>query len=128
MEGDNPAVDPYDLDIVGRSAGGCKDACLVESAFTALGFPLDGIEVFHTDIGSELDNKAIDELLGVFGIERSLSKKGHPCDGAVCEPTNKILETEFVCRESFSALRKLSVILDVARVTRTSRRRHTEEG
>ena len=36
-----------------------------------------------TDRGSEFDNAAIDEMLEVFGIERSLSKKGCPFDNAV---------------------------------------------
>ena len=54
---------------------------------------------------------AINELLDVFGIKRSLSKKGCPCDNVVNESTNKILKAEFVYRERFSTLRELQVKL-----------------
>lgn len=77
----------------------------MESAFATPGFPLDDIEVFHTDRGPEFNNAAIDELLDVFEINRSLSAKGCPYDNSVDESTNKILKAEFVYRERFSALR-----------------------
>ena len=41
-------------------------------------FPLSDIEVLHTDRGGEFASTAIDEMLEVFGIERSLSRKGAP--------------------------------------------------
>ena len=69
--------------------------------------PLSDIQVFHTDRGSEFDNAKIDETLEAFGIERSLSKKGCPCDNAVDESTNKILKAEFVYRETFGTTREL---------------------
>lgn len=46
-------------------------------------------------------------MLEAFGIERSLSKKGCPCDNAVDESTNKILRAGFVCREAFGTTREL---------------------
>ena len=104
-------IDLYNREIVGHAAGARKDARLVKSAFATLDFPLDDIEVFHTDRGSEFDNMAIDELLEVFGIKRSLSKKGCPFDNAVDESTNKILKAEFVYRERFSTLYGLQVKL-----------------
>ena len=91
-------IDLYNREIVGQSAGERKDARLVKSAFATLDFPLDDIEAFHTDRGSELDNAAIDGLLETFGIERSLSRKGCPYDNAVDESTNKILKAELIYR------------------------------
>lgn len=45
--------------------------------------PLSDIEAFHTDRGSEFANvSSIDEMIEVFGIERSLSEKGCPYDNA----------------------------------------------
>ena len=104
-------IDLYNREIVGHSAGERKDARLVKSAFATLDFPLDDIEVFHTDRGSEFDNAAIDGLLEAFGIERSLSRKGCPYDNAVDESTNKILKAELIYRERFSTLRELQVKL-----------------
>lgn len=79
-----PLVDPCNREVVSRSAGPGKDARLVKSAFATLSFPISGIEVFHTDRGSEFDNAEIDLMLEAFGIERSLSAKGCPYDNAVC--------------------------------------------
>lgn len=104
-------VDLYNREIVGHAAGERKDASLVKSAFATVAFPLTDIQVFHTDRGGEFDNIAIDDLLGAFGIERSLSRKGCPYDNAVDESTNKILKAEFVYRESFSTLHELQVKL-----------------
>lgn len=42
-------IDLYNREIVGHAAGERKDAGLVKSAFATLSFPLDDIEVFHTD-------------------------------------------------------------------------------
>lgn len=98
-------------EIVGHSAGPRKDAALVRAAFATLEFPISDIEVFHTDRGSEFDNAKIDEMLDVFGIERSLSRKGCPYDNAVDESTNKILKAELVYREMFGTTRELQVKL-----------------
>ena len=70
-------------------------------------FPLSDIDVFHTDRGSEFDNFDIDELLDVFGIRRSLSRKGNPYDNAVIESTNKILKKELIYRQVFTSLDQL---------------------
>ena len=104
-------VDLYNREIVGHAASDRKDARLVKSAFATLGFPLSDIEVFHTDRGSEFDNARIDEMLEVFGIRRSLSRKGCPYDNAVDESTNKTLKEEFVYQEEFGSLRELQLKL-----------------
>lgn len=104
-------VDLHNREIVGHSAGPRRDADLVKAAFATLEFPMSDIEVFHTDRGSEFDNSKIDEMLGAFGIERSLSRKGCPYDNAVDESTNKILKAEFVYREAFGTTRELQVKL-----------------
>lgn len=104
-------IDLHNREIVGHAADERKDAGLVKSAFATLSFPLDDIEVFHTDRGPELNNAAIDELLDVFEIKRSLSAKGCPYDNSVDESTSKILKAEFVYRERFSTLRELQAEL-----------------
>lgn len=104
-------IDLYNREIVGHAAGERKDAGLVKSAFATLSVPLDDIEVFHTDRGPEFNSAAIDELLDVFEIKRSLSAKGCPYDNSVDESTNKILKAEFVYRERFSTLRELQAKL-----------------
>ena len=75
--------------------------------------PLSDIQVFHTDRGGEFDNAKIDGTLEAFGIERerSLPKKGCPCDNAVDESTNKILKARFVYREAFGTTRELQAKL-----------------
>lgn len=52
--------------------------------------------MFHTDRGGRFDDTGIDELLDVFGIKRSLSRKGNPYDNAVVESTNRLLKKELV--------------------------------
>lgn len=100
-------VDLYNRGIVGHSAGPGKDARPVKSAFATPSFPISDIEVFRTDRGSEFDNAKIDLMLEAFGIERSLSAKGCPCDNAVDEPANRILKAELVHRETFGTTRGL---------------------
>lgn len=102
-------IDLYNREIVGHAAGPKKDANLVKAAFATLAFPLFDIDVFHSDRGSEFDNAALDELFEVFGITRSLSKKGCPFDNAVDESANKTLKAEFVYREQFASLRDLQL-------------------
>ena len=94
-------VDLANREIAGHSLGPRKDAGLVKSAFATLRFPISDIEVFHTDRGSEFNNAAIDEMLGVFGVARSLSAKGCPYDNAVVESTNRILKKELVYRRAW---------------------------
>ena len=90
--------------IAGHSVGQARDASLVLGAFATLDFPLTDVQVFHTDRGSEFDNTRIDELLDVFGIKRSLSRKGNPYDNAVVESTNRLLKKELVYRNSYATI------------------------
>ena len=87
-----------DRGIVGHSAGWTRDAGLVLGAFATLDFPLTDVQVFHTDRGGGFDDTRIDEPLDVFGIKRSLSRKGNPYDNAVVESTNRLLKKELVYR------------------------------
>ena len=91
-------VDLVNRGIAGHSAGRTRDAGLVLAAFATLDFPLTDVQVFHTDRGSEFDNTRIDELLDVFDIKRSLSRKGRPYDNAVVESTNRLLKKELAYR------------------------------
>ena len=94
-------VDLYNREIVGCSCGRRKDARLVKAAFSNVAFPLTAIEVFHSDRGSEFCNGEVDALLSAFGIERSVSRPGNPCDNAVVESTNRALKRELVRGRAF---------------------------
>lgn len=94
-------VDLCNRETIGHSAGDRRDSDLMKAAFATVGFPLSDIRVFHTDRGSEFANASIDEMLEVFGIERSLSGKGCPYDNAVIESANNSLKRGLVHRESF---------------------------
>lgn len=78
-------VDLFNREIIGHSAGPHKTADLVYKAVASVRRPLDAIQMFHTDRGSEFKNKVIDEVLETFSIKRSLSMKGYPYDNAVAE-------------------------------------------
>ena len=93
-----------DRGIVGHSAGRARDAGLVLGAFATLDFPLTDVQVFHTDRGGGFDDTRIDELLDVFGIKRSLSRKGNPYDNAVVESTNRLLKKELVYRNHYATI------------------------
>jgi len=96
-----------DRGIVGHSAGRTRDASLVLGAFATLDFPLTDVQVFRTDRGGGFDGTRIDELLDVFGIKRSLSRKGNPYDNAVVESTNRLLRKELVYRNSYATIGQL---------------------
>ena len=72
-----------------------------------LDFPLTDVQVFHTDRGSGFDNTGIDEPLDVFGIKRSLSRKGNPYDNAVVESTDRLLKKELVYRNHYTTIEQL---------------------
>ena len=91
------------IDLANRS----RTADLVMAAFATLDFPLTEVEVFHTERGSEFDNAKIDELLDVFGIRRSLSRKGNPYDNAVVESTNRLLKKELIYWNHYTSLEQL---------------------
>lgn len=93
-----------DRGIAGHSVGRTRDAGLVLGAFATLDFPPADVQVFHTDRGSEFDNTRIDGLLDVFGIKRSLSRKGNPYDNAVVESTNRPLRKELVYRNRYTTI------------------------
>lgn len=94
-------VDPCNREIVGHSVGDRRDSGLVKAAFATVGFPLSDIRIFRTDRGSEFANASIDEMLEVFGIERSLSEKVCPYDNAVIESANNSPKRGLIHRESF---------------------------
>ena len=100
-------VDLANRGIVGHSAGWTRDASLVLGAFATLDFPLTDVQVFHTDRGGEFDNTRIDELLDVFDIKRSLSRKGNPYDNAVVESTNRLLKKGLIYRNHYTSLEQL---------------------
>ena len=93
--------------ITGHSAGRARDASLVLGAFATLGFPLTGVEVFHTDRGGGFDDTRIDGPLDVFDIGGSPSRKGDPYDNAVVESTNRLLKKELIYRNHYTSLEQL---------------------
>ena len=94
-------------EIIGYSAGANKNAELVHRAFSTVKGSLFGIQMFHTDRGSEFDNALIDDLLDSFQISRSLSMKVCPYDNAVAESTFKMIKAEFVSSRRFDTLDRL---------------------
>ncbi len=69
-------VDLFNREIIGCSSGPNKTAELVHKAIASISVRLDRIQMFHTDRGREFDNKLISEALTMFGVTRSLSRKG----------------------------------------------------
>lgn len=104
-------LDLHNREIIGYSAGAHKDAQLVFDAFATVQVPLDQIQIFHTDRGSEFNNMLIDEVMDVFNIRRSLSLKGCPYDNSVAEATFNLIKTEFVHRHHFRNLEELKMHL-----------------
>lgn len=100
-------IDLFNREIIGYSCGENKDAKLVLKAFSTINHPFDKIQLFHTDRGSEFKNKAIDDLLSTFSVNRSLSRKGLPYDNAVAEAAFKVIKTEFVNNNKFDNLWEL---------------------
>ena len=100
-------LDLYNREIIGYSAGKNKDAQLVYRAFAKIKESLNGINIFHTDRGSEFKNETIDNLLQAFNINRSLSKKGCPYDNAVAEANFKIIKTELIMGKKFNSTEEL---------------------
>ena len=93
--------------IAGHSVGVRHDADLVLAAFAALRFPLDEIEVFHTDRGGEFTGERIERMLDVSGITRSLSGPGNPYDNAVVESTNRLVKKELIHRNVYTNVEQL---------------------
>ncbi|MGI6706275.1 MAG: IS3 family transposase [Clostridia bacterium] len=102
-------LDLHNKGIIGYSVGKNKTAEL--KAFLNCRYPLTEIKIFHTDRGNEFKNKLIDEVIDVFGIERSLSNKGCPYDNAVAESLYNILKTEFIKGNEFDNLEHLYIEL-----------------
>lgn len=94
-------VDLCNREAVGCSRGRRKDARLVKAAFSNAAFPLAAIEAFHGGRGPEFRNGDADAPLSAFGIERSVSRPGSPCDNAVVESADRVLERELVRGRAF---------------------------
>ena len=99
-----PLIDLANRSIAGHSVDMGRAADLVMAAFATLGFPLTGVEVFHTDRGGGFDNAKIDGPLDVFDIKGSPSRKGDPYDNAVVESTNRLLKKELIYRNHHTGL------------------------
>lgn len=104
-------VDLWNREIVGFSAGRNKTAELVYEAFESISYPLNRINIFHTDRGKEFKNQLIDDVIEKYHLKRSLSNKGTPLDNAVIESTNHILKTEFIYQHKFNSLKDLQLLL-----------------
>lgn len=102
-------VDLYNREIVGHAAGEPrKTSDLVKSAFATLKiFPAFRHRGAVYGQGRRVRKRAIDEMLEVFGIERSLSRKGCPYDNAVIESCNKTLKATLIYRNAYGSLDQL---------------------
>jgi transposase InsO family protein len=100
-------LDLFNREIIGYAAGKNKTAALVTKAFSSIHRPLNEINILHTDRGNEFKNKAMDQLLKAFSIDRSLSKKGCPYDNAVAEAAFKVVKTEFAFNKIFTSFEEL---------------------
>ncbi|NMF01831.1 transposase [Bifidobacterium boum] len=60
--------------------------------------------MFHADRGGGFDDTGIDELLDVFDVKGSLSRKGNPYDNAVVESTDRLLRKELVYRNRYATV------------------------
>lgn len=100
-------IDLFNREIIGYSAGKNKNAELVTIAFSKINYPLDKINIFHSDRGNEFKNRLIDDILTTFNITRSLSAKGCPYDNAVAEAGFKVVKTEFAFKRIFNSLEEL---------------------
>jgi putative transposase len=98
-------------EIIGHSAGAHKNAELVHQAFASVKGNLFEIQIFHTDHGSEFNNMLVDEILGCFRIQRSLSMKSCPYDNAVAESIFRLIKKEFVSSRRFGTLEQLRLEL-----------------
>lgn len=97
-------VDLFNREIIGYSVGEHKDASLVARAIATIPSDLRRVGMFHTDRGSEFNNRLVSDTLRSFGIRRSFSDKGCPYDNAVSEAMYKVIKTEFVRKRNFSNL------------------------
>ncbi|MBS4761512.1 IS3 family transposase [Carnobacteriaceae bacterium zg-ZUI252] len=104
-------IDLFNREIIGHSTGPNKDATLVKRAFQSIPYNIGNIQIFHTDRGSEFDNKLISQVLDTFEISRSMSAKGTSYDNAVAEASFKAIKTEFVHQHRFESLKQLEVLL-----------------
>ena len=121
-------TDLFNREVIGYACDYYRDATLVKKAFQTITYPLDAIEYFHTDRGSEFNNQSINELLETHGIKRSLSRAGNPYDNAVAENIFKSFKTEFLKRETFQNLRDLNEKLITYIQWWNEKRRHTNLG
>lgn len=102
-----PLIDLANREIAGHSVGVKHDPGLVLAAFATLRFPLDEIEVLHTDRGGEFTGGKIERMLDTFGIARSLSRPGTPHDNAVVESANRIIKKELIYKNTYTSVDRL---------------------
>lgn len=95
-------IDLFNREFIGYAAGKKKNAELVTEAFKNIKRPLNQINILHTDRSNEFKNKAINDILDTFDIERSLSNKGCPYDNAVAKAAFKVVKTEFAYDRIFN--------------------------
>jgi len=99
-----PVIDLSRRVIVGSSVSSKRDTSITVNSLYSVDFDLRKTKIFHTDRGSEFNNKSIDEILAGFDIQRSLSAKGSPIDNAVVESFFKTLKIEFINRNKFDSI------------------------
>ena len=97
--------------VIGYSFDKHRNAELVQKSFHSIKGNLGNIGIFHYDLGSEANNKLIDNLVSAFGIKRSYSARGNPYDNAVIESWHNSFKREFFKRSKFIDLQDFTVKL-----------------
>jgi putative transposase len=99
-----PVLDLSRRAIVGSGVSSKRDSSLAVRSLYSVDFDLRESSIFHSDLGSEFNNKDIQNILESFGIQRSFSRKGTPTDNAVLESFIKTVKIEFVNQNKFTSL------------------------
>lgn len=123
--------DIYSRRIVGWVMSGMRDERLVEDAlWMALvrRQPSSGL-LHHTDRGSQYTSRSYKAVLGHYGIELSMSRKGNCWDNAVMESFFGTLKAEGTDRRSFNTRQEAkTVIFEYIEVFYNRQRLHSSLG
>jgi transposase InsO family protein len=123
-----PMLDLSRRVIVGSGISAKRDSSLAVNSLYNVDFDLREANIFHSDLGSEFNNKDMQNILESFGINRSFSRKGTPTDNAVLESFIKTVKIEFVNRKKFTSVESFIQEWDIYVYWYNNKRRHSSLG